>query len=238
MPKGIKDKAAWREAKKIVEKEHGSLKGRYGLVMHIYEQKTKGKTKKGFAHILMERRRDRDIHLSKAGTQPDSFTAYAGQAEIHKHKNVLFLSRGDDWGGTSHQELAKSLFEIANHCLDDSDFVSLLDPEFLKSWTNGEMEIEKSLSEIEKDREFLIDLFQVPDVGPFKKSLTAGDRIDLVHKALECAADNDLQALEKALIDDSRDGKYLKRVLLRKGGISYIRADKPEKDSQDEQSAS
>ena len=108
------------------------------------------KTKKdqvGFAQILMQRRRERDIHLAKAGKQSDSFAAFAAKSEIHKHKNVLFLSRGDDWAGTPHAVLAKSLFEIANHCLDDSDFVSLLDPEFLKTWTNGEMEVEKSVSE-------------------------------------------------------------------------------------------
>lgn len=45
-PASVKDEGAWKRAKKIVEDQHGGVKDKYALVMHIYQQITGKKGKK------------------------------------------------------------------------------------------------------------------------------------------------------------------------------------------------
>ena len=190
------------------------------------------KTKKGrtgFSDILKARCSPRDKHLEKACASSSSFSDFTQKADIYKHQDVLLFSSPMEWGGLSAEEFTKHLVEVSDHCLDDPDFRILVDPDFLKSWTNGAVDLEKSEEEIFQDREFLVHLFDIPESGPWQKSLTLEERSDLVHKSLAFVADGDLEGLEAFIKSQARGGKYLRKIPGPGGKTRYIYEEKKNK---------
>ena len=179
--------------------------------------------KNSFAKFIVARRQKKDIHLSKAGSESSSFSSYTDKAEVFRHRNAIQISGKELWDGKTPEEFAKHLVEIADVCLDDPGFSMMVDPEFMKSW--GGVELDKSTSELESDREFLADLFGVPKEGPWKKSLSLEERSELVHKALEAAESNDIDSLCELIKSKGRDGKYLRRIVSPDGKITYAHFD-------------
>ena len=190
------------------------------------------KTKKdrtGFSDILKARRSPQDKHLKKAGLSLESFSDYTRRADIYRHKNVLCFTSPMEWEGKTVEEMTKHLVEVSDHCLDDPEFHTLVDPEFLKSWTGGDVNIEKSEEELRQDREFLVQLFGIPETGPWQKSLTLEERSELVHKSLEFVADKDPEGLLEFLKGTARGGKYLRKIPGPGGKVRYIYEEKKER---------
>lgn len=190
------------------------------------------KTKKdriGFSDILRARCSPQDKHLRKAVASLESFSDYTCRADIYKHQNVIRFSASMEWEGRTAEEFTKHLVEVSDHCLDDPDFQTLVDPEFLKSWTGGDVNIEKSEEELRQDRAFLVQLFGIPETGPWKKSLTLEERSELVHKSLAFVADEDPEGLLEFLKGQARGGKYLRKIPGPGGKARYIYEEKKER---------